>query len=906
MDSLMSEVPAYFRYWGKAKRDSEQPGPDYHLLAYHSLDVGAVGFYLLDPKKELCQRLASRLSVSAEWLQRFFSFCLMMHDLGKFARAFQGLAPNMSVDLVEADLSRVYKIRHDALGLGLWNKVLKNKLVDLLSKQECKSLDFWIEIVCGHHGQPLNNSNARKAWRSHSRAEDEVAAEDFIRAIIAEYTPDLQPLLGIDQNILKQMSWQLAGVAVLSDWLGSDQQHFKYCNKLIPLDQYWQDTALPKARDALTSAAFLTKSIRPFYSIKDQFDFIDSPTPLQSYAQKVSLVSEPQLFILEDVTGAGKTEAAMVLVHRLMAQGLAQGLYVGLPTMATANAMYERLSKSYQSLYGDNQLPSIVLAHGASKQSEAFQQSIQLSEQLADMQYQPDDVSASAYCNQWLADSRKKALLSDVGVGTIDQALLGVLPARHQSLRLLGLADKVLLVDEVHAFDPYMQRLLEALIQAHAAQGGSVILLSATLPFNSRQTLVQAFQQGLNLNVNEHNLLSIQEKDLYPLVTHVGQNHLQEQAINTRQSVYRTVKVHRLSNEDDAIEKIQAAVKQGQCVCWIRNTVKDARESYQSLLDKDWIAADRLTLFHSRYAMIDRQTIEQDVLARFGKRSGAAERQGQVLIATQVVEQSLDLDFDVMISDLAPIDLLIQRAGRLQRHIRDKNGNLLEGKQGNEQRCAPCLYVLSPNPEQVNSPAWLKDTLPGTSYVYPEIGQLWRTIRQLQQKGGFTMPDDARGLIESVYGLDAVEIPAYLEHASNEAFAEQKVKRSMGEFNLLHLHKGYHHNSASHNGGWDEGIRIPTRLGSDTVDVVLVKEVKGKFCPYVDSGLYRWALSQIKIPQKEWEKASKLIPTQWQEKIEALKDEVPAMKWLEVWPWVDDMQFFYDAKGGWVFKKEEV
>src|SRR5690606_25025277 len=185
-----------------------------------------------------------------------------------------------------------------------------------------------------------------------------------------------------------------------------------------------------------------------------------NPTPLQAYAQTVELGKVPQLFILEDVTGAGKTEAAMVLVHRLMASGLASGLYVGLPTMATANAMYKRMSESYRRLYAEQELPSLVLAHGASKLSKAFSDSVALSTQTDDKNYENNELSASAYCNQWLADSRKKALLADVGVGTIDQALLGVLPARHQSLRLFGLTNKVLLVDEVHAFDPYMRSLL--------------------------------------------------------------------------------------------------------------------------------------------------------------------------------------------------------------------------------------------------------------------------------------------------------------------------------------------------------------------------------------------------------------------------------------------------------------
>ena len=203
------------------------------------------------------------------------------------------------------------------------------------------------------------------------------------------------------------------------------------------------------------------------------------------------------------------------------------------------------------------------------------------------------ELSATAYCNAWLADSRKKALLADVGVGTLDQALLAVLPARHQSLRLVGLGRKVLLIDEVHAYDSYMQKLLAALLEAHARQGGSVILLSATLPQSMRETLVMAFHSGL-----EQQPPSLSNPAAYPLATHTPAETV-EQAIDTRTEVKRTVKLQRLGSLDEVIAKIHQAADEGLCVCWIRNTVKAAWQSYQDLLDSG-IPADRLSLFHSR------------------------------------------------------------------------------------------------------------------------------------------------------------------------------------------------------------------------------------------------------------------------------------------------------------------
>ncbi|MCV6627269.1 MAG: CRISPR-associated helicase/endonuclease Cas3, partial [Cellvibrionaceae bacterium] len=231
------------------------------------------------------------------------------------------------------------------------------------------------------------------------------------------------------------------------------------------------------------------------------------------------------------------------------------------------------------------------------------------------------------------------------------------------------------------------------------------------------------------------------------------------------------------------------------------------------------IDTNKLDLFHSRFALMDRQVIEQRVLSKFGKQSNSQIRNGQILIATQVVEQSLDLDFDIMISDLAPIDLLIQRVGRQQRHCRTLAGDISTDKL--EHREPPVFYILSPDPNQVEDKNWLVKLIPGTAYVYPNIGQLWLGIRKLEQQGGFSMPEDARALIEAVYGEQTDDIPAALEQASLEAEAEQKAQRNMGKFNLLRLSMGYSYKSAAHNGGWTEDVNLPTRLGDETSEIAL-------------------------------------------------------------------------------------
>lgn len=896
----MLNPPNYYRYWGKAKAQASD-GPAYHLLPYHCLDVAAVGWYWLAPDQTASRQLAARLQVEPQWLQRWFTFCLALHDLGKFARAFQGLRTDLSDDLVKPNPRMTYSSkdqRHDSLGFALWRDVLQTKLVQNVPPDQAVWINKsypWLEIVTGHHGMPPKLDSLRLC--NFFEADDEQAAFAFTQQLLdcflAEF--DFQPL--VDKSLykrLKPLSWQLAGIAVLADWLGSNQEHFGYCDKPMKLAEYWQSIALPNAKQAL---AGLPKPplTGQFESVQTLFPFIQKPTPLQHYAAEEPLADQPQLFILEDVTGAGKTEAALILTQRLIAQGLADGLYIGLPTMATANAMYQRLGKVYRKFYENGEQPSLVLAHGARELSQAFRDSVLLAEQAQlDADYQTgrleedQELSATTYCNAWLADSRKKALLADVGVGTLDQALLAVLPARHQSLRLLGLGRKVLLVDEVHAYDSYMQKLLSALLEAHARQGGSVILLSATLPQAMRKNLTEAFHRGLAQDSPKLELANA-----YPLATHTPAQ-LHEKPIETRAEVKRTVNVERLDSEDEVVAKIRQSVEQGLCVCWIRNTVKSARQAYQTLLSQG-VAPERLSLFHSRFAMIDRQAIENRTLQTFGELSGHDQRKGQILIATQVVEQSLDLDFDVLVSDLAPIDLLIQRAGRLRRHIRDEQGNRLRESGVMDGRGEPLFYLYAPAPSEDANADWLKSNHAGTQAVYPHVGQLWLSVRLLEDKGGFAMPEDARELIEGVYSDEAqARIPLALQEASFDAEGKTMVQRSMADLNVLKLDKGYTWKS----GDWDEETRIPTRLTEEeSISVALAVLVDGQLKPYANVERYPWAMSTIKLPEREWKKVSRQIPDDLKQQIEALKNEQKALRWLEVLPLIDG-QSLYSAKDG--------
>ncbi len=907
-DMKKTELKSYYRYWGKAEKN----GPGFHLLPYHCLDVAAVGWLLLDPQKPLCKRLANQLGVSPSWLKRWFVFCLSLHDVGKFATAFQGVVPIRSSTLVPSNPQMPYTERHDTLGFVLWQDVLvdqwlsSNGLNDVARSEQAKirrTIDPWMEIVTGHHGEPPKRTPVHR--QNFFTLADEEAASHYFRTAIDQFLIDFDASLLTDRAVkdrLKLSSWLLAGVVVLADWLGSGRNPESYLQNKITLDEYWHAYALPFAESVIANADISHSTVAPFAGISYLFPFITQLTPLQEWAEKRRIEKSNQLFILEDVTGSGKTEAAVALAHRLLVNDLADGLYVALPTMATANAMYERLGKAYRRLFGATEHPSLVLAHGARHLSEGFRSSVGLPESSrAEQAYSEEEEPGEVYCSAWLADSRKKALLAEVGVGTLDQALMAVLPARHQSLRIFGLAHKVLIVDEVHSYDPYMNQLLQTLIAAHARQGGSIILLSATLPKEIREKYVRSFCDGSGVTGP-----SLVENPPYPLATHLPTLEKTETHLATRPEVERTVNVTMLDKEEQALNVIKDAVGNGRCVCWVRNTVKDARAAYHILAQKEWLDAGKLTLFHSRFAMHDRQRIEGTALNLFDKNSTAEKRRGQVLVATQVVEQSLDLDFDVMITDIAPIDLLIQRAGRLHRHVRDADGNPLKAVGAKDQRGEPCLYIFGPTPTKAPAVDWMKASLPGTQAVYQHVGQLWLTQQMLCGSGKFAMPNDARRLIEGVYGAAAQDlIPEALRELGWEAEGAAAGQRGMARLNALKLEKGYTRSSAEDSGGWEKEARIRTRIEDDSVTVALVRIDGDTLKPYADRTEFAWEMSMLNMPYYEWRKAREKITDGLQQKIKALKEEVKAVKWVEVLPLTEELARYYDRDKGWGLVKEE-
>jgi CRISPR-associated endonuclease/helicase Cas3 len=844
----------FFQYWGKA--DEKYVGAtSWHPLAYHCLDVAACGQVLLNAQPSWLRSLGRLSGISLDVLPGWVTFLLALHDSGKFGDGFQSLRSDLWQTLQCRTEDTRPGERHDTLGYELLMETLPQWLNrPELARRGRQQMRPWLAAVTGHHGKPprnLSTGDSARLLRDHFPAQVLEDTRQFVLEVTELLMPDGHPLPAHQDGQAErygQASWLLSGLAVTADWLGSNTLWFPYRKSEVGLAKYWRDTALPQAHRAIAESG-LTPNTPIFSGFGNLFPSIKTPTPLQSWAETVHITNSPQLFVLEELTGAGKTEAALTLAARLMAEGQGRGLYLALPTMATADAMFDRVRRDngWRRFFAGGEA-QLALAHSADRLKLRLEEA-----NRQDAGYGPgEEESASRNCTAWLANSRKKALLADFGVGTLDQALLAVLPARHQSLRLLGLASKVVVVDEVHACDSYMGELLARLLRFHAALGGSVILLSATLPLTQRACYIKAFAEGAELTVARPVEVG------YPLASHFSTNGLAEQPLETRAESARHVDVQALHEEKEVRERLQNLLAQGRCVVWIRNSVADAVETL-----KVWNASYpeySATLFHARFALVDRLRIgKEKIEAAFGPDSTPVTRRGKLVIATQVIEQSLDVDFDDMVTDLAPIDLVVQRAGRLQRHKRDADGNRLQDLNIADGRGGARLAVLMPMPGEDSGKRWMTDLLPRGGMVYPDHGKLWLTARWLSKNGGFDLPRQARDMIEAVYD-DAVfdSLPEGLKEIALKAEGACRADQGVARSNLLSFDEGYSPTSLQ----WQDEGEAPTRLGEKTVRLRLARLVDGVLHPWAQTmtGM-EWALSELTIPYRLIAKESERMPT---------------------------------------------
>ncbi|SOD99420.1 CRISPR-associated helicase/endonuclease Cas3 [Caenispirillum bisanense] len=816
----MHHPPPYVTsYWGKARLpdDLAVPGePDWHPAAYHMLDVAAVAGRLMERRPDLAAR-AERVMPG---LAGLLPMVAGLHDLGKLSTWFQDMRP----DLVErltgaAPVPSPFKgFRHGEAGLLFWNE-LRSLRETVAEASRCPQplLDLFLPASFGHHGQPpaiLDNVTPP----ARSGGADVIALAAELASLLAPPQPVVVP-----SGKVRPAAWLTAGLCILADWIGSNRRWFPYRAPDLSLADYWHTVARPAAERAVAEAGLEAPAPAGYRGFTTLFPTLPrdaAPSPLQRLCETLPVAEGPQIVVVEDVTGSGKTEAALVLAARMMAAGQGSRVFVGLPTQATADAMFKRLGDSYRRLFADGARPTLALAHGRAGLHAGFREAVLAGrQQEAERQGGEERDTASVVANAWLADNRKKALLADVGVGTLDQALLGALPVRHQALRLLGSTGGILVVDEVHAYDAYTGGLLAGLLTFHAALGGSAVVMSATLAGHQRRALIEAFAAGLGQTLEA--AAEDPAAAPYPLVTRWSEADAAPvaeppppPAAPPRRPPPR-LRCTRLRDEAAAVAVLVETARGGGCGCWVRNTIKDARTAFAVL--SDHLPPDDLLLFHAAFIPADRSQVEQRVLHHFGKTSRDAERRGRILVATQVVEQSLDLDFDTLVTDLAPVDLIVQRAGRQHRHPDLR-----------PPRPEPVLHVLGP--EAVADPAadWYEAMFPAAAHVYKDAGRLWLTQHLLTGAGapaaGWDLVAEARRLIETVYGPDSLDaVPPGLQESSCGEEGTRDAHRWLARKTMLRPDKPF----ALRDTAWEDDIRARTRLGDERVPLVLAVEGPG-------------------------------------------------------------------------------
>lgn len=727
-------------FWGKASKDYAQT-PKWHPLVYHCLDVAAAAAAWWDTCPALRGRFAAALPDEPDLnrLRAWVLFFVALHDLGKLDLRFQLKAIDALLKILGDDAPQAWRKIQAGHGVaaGDIQRFDHGKAGLVWAKLElagwCGEADDeprwdrwlpWLTAVTGHHGDypdaqtnGLNQIEADDALIDRDRQARHALVAAFAEVFLAPVGLTLQDLPAACSLPARAL---LAGFCACCDWMGSDEKRdfpYRAFDASQPLRDYFAERVGEVRQNRLIERNGLTASSKPYAGVEALLGENESPRGVQTFVDALPIAAG--LTLIEAPTGSGKTEAALAYAWRLLDAGLADGIVFALPTQATANAMLARAEAFAERAYGR---ANVVLAHGKSRLNEAFQR-LAASGQRASLQ---GGVEAGAQCAAWLANSRKVVFLGQIGVCTVDQTLLSLLPVRHKFMRGFGLAKSVLIVDEVHAYDAYMHGLLGEVLRAQKGAGGSAVLLSATLPATLRSQLLESWDA------------SGQADAPYPALWHTSGGAVEPRTVDKTQRPARHVveteclKLAGAFPDDGLIARIVAAAQAGAQVAVVMNLVDDAQRLACAL--RSHIEAEQadieIDLFHARYRFADRQEKERACVERYG-RNGSRER-GRILVATQVVEQSLDLDFDWLLTQICPVDLLFQRLGRLHRHERDRRPSGFE---------SPRCTVLS---------------VEGDDYglhklIYGNTRVLWRTEQMLQRASAIKFPEAYRDWIECVY-----------------------------------------------------------------------------------------------------------------------------------------------------------
>ncbi|BBP97839.1 CRISPR-associated helicase/endonuclease Cas3 [Burkholderia sp. SFA1] len=802
--------------WGKRAREGDENAP-FHPLCDHMLDVAAC-FVALTAKggriREAMHATAKRVLDDRD-IARLAAF-VFLHDFGKANSGFQAKRwrtgaprgwPLHAGHGVEARLA-----------LEMDEHLLAGLPLDEMSAWGGAAVDLLLASL-GHHGRPVREPVGidphlwQPVFAADGREVYNPAAT--LRQIGDRLRRDLPRAFepgGESLPNLPSFAHLFAGLVQLADWLGSSKQFFPYSE---PGVERTFDEALRYATEAVERIGLDVTHLRAAMrnariTFESAFN-VSSPRPVQAALGDTDL---GPLLILESETGSGKTEAALWRFAKLFEAGKVDSLYFALPTRVAAVQVYERVRDFVRRLWPSD-APVVVRALAGYESADG-------SDMIALPDYEvlwsdnPDDIAAS---KRWAAESPKRFLAATIAVGTIDQALLAGLSVRHAHLRHAALSRSLLVVDEVHASDTYMSELLEHLLKAHLATGGHALLLSATL--GSRQRV--RFQ-------NRAHPPCIEEACAVPYPALIDGARISKLG---RSGAKKHVHWQTCRAIDDFAHVARIAVdaaRQGARVLIVRNTVPSAiatQEAIESMVDdRAWLfdVNGVATLHHSRFSRQDRPRLDEEVEARIGKK-----RDGMkpcIVVGTQTLEQSLDLDADLLITDICPMDVLLQRIGRLHRHVRPASARPEAFREAH-------VWVLIP--ESGSFDAYLERPRHGLGRlhngggVYSDLRMIEATRRLIEARGEREIPRDNRKLVEHATHPDCLDAiaaefgPAW-QALSQQLDGSESAKLVIARLQALDYAASF---EALAFPGNDE--RVATRLGAKDRLIRFDPPVRGPF-----------------------------------------------------------------------------
>lgn len=810
-------------FWGKLARSLSSPA--IHPLEDHCLDV-AVVFRALCQHTAMGSRLWSQLQVDSAndwliWLDRF-AVLAHLHDLGKCNWGFQAKRFECARETTGHSIEgAAFLINEDvrAHWPSAWWDFMRESAT-WFEKLDClKSLLF---ASISHHGKPISehdcNSvlNSKRWWRlarlpDGSAIDPMVGIVQLLEAGRREF-PQAFRDLSLALAVPPAAQHRFAGILMLADWIASDTHYFPFREAL---DENRRLVAEAAASRALSAIGLIPRRLISLPTFDASFGF--PPSALQAAMDILPIDDTSRILLIESETGSGKTEAALRWFWRLYHARRVEGLYFALPTRVAAREMYGRILKSVEKVFPDaDQRPSPVLLAipGYAKADGA---SVLPSPQQAQWDDQSDKFSTV-----WAAERPKRFLAAPIAVGTLDQAMLSVMRVKHALMRSVCLDRHLLVIDEVHASNTYMREILATLTAQHIARGGWVLLLSATLGESARVRFMS--EEGTEPQVFDR---AVQRP--YPAIT-TRKDEIPIPSAQKRKTI--ALECIHDANERAFLGAIMDALHTSARVLVICNTVDRAihlqRAFEQMGVPREWLFTCNGVPcpHHGRYARRDREQLDGEVTRRFGKNapSGSA-----LLVGTQTLEQSLDIDADLLVTDLAPMDVLLQRIGRLHRHERERPSEYRKPRAMIRIPARPLAEFLRGSGE-MRGPD-------GLGTVYEDGLILQATLNMLLSRSTITIPAESRELIERTTHPEALaELPNIWQTHRNWILGQFLQDWRMAGTSLLE-DKSFgdlHYDN--------DGRAVLTRLGIGSVCIRLKSAMSGPFGIKIDEILVpaRW------------------------------------------------------------------